>query len=214
MKYLIKLDRISAWTLLVSIILYFISGFGMTKGLINPSFANKIHLSLLAPIALAAFTIHTYFAIHLAFKRWHIWNNFSKILLFSFYLAFFAGFIYVDQFYHKPVNQEANTTVNNTQTETPASTSNINQTTDQTQQQNSGVSKTRIFTASELAKYNGENGQPAYVAVDGKIYDLTSVFRNGTHHGFTAGQDQSAAFHYQHYDSILNRYTIVGTLSN
>ncbi len=48
------------------------------------------------------------------------------------------------------------------------------------------------FNTEELAKYNGQNGNPAYVAVDGKVYDVSnvSVWKNGSHFGkFTAGQD-------------------------
>lgn len=36
---------------------------------------------------------------------------------------------------------------------------------------NSGL---REFTLEELAKYNGQNGQPAYVAVKGVVYDVTN----------------------------------------
>lgn len=32
---------------------------------------------------------------------------------------------------------------------------------------------TRVFTLQELATYNGQNGQPAYIAVDGVVYDVT-----------------------------------------
>ena len=47
------------------------------------------------------------------------------------------------------------------------------------------------LTLEELAKYNGQNGQPAYVAVDGIIYDVTNAepWKSGLHNGFTAGKD-------------------------
>ena len=37
----------------------------------------------------------------------------------------------------------------------------------------------------DLAKYNGQNGNPAYVAVNGKVYDVTDspAWTGGEHHG-------------------------------
>jgi predicted heme/steroid binding protein len=34
-------------------------------------------------------------------------------------------------------------------------------------------SSEKVFTLQELSKYNGQNGQKAYVAVDGVVYDVT-----------------------------------------
>lgn len=47
------------------------------------------------------------------------------------------------------------------------------------------------LTLEELAKYNGKNGERAYVAVDGVIYDVTDsrAWKNGDHNGFEAGKD-------------------------
>lgn len=48
-----------------------------------------------------------------------------------------------------------------------------------------------ILTLDELSEYNGKNGMPAYVAVDGVIYDVTNVkeWPGGEHNGFAAGND-------------------------
>lgn len=50
------------------------------------------------------------------------------------------------------------------------------------------------FNQTELAKYNGQDGQPAYVAVDGVVYDVTGVaaWAGGKHHGNLAGQELTA----------------------
>jgi len=47
------------------------------------------------------------------------------------------------------------------------------------------------LTLAELAKYNGKDGQPAYVAVDGVIYDVSAYpkWKNGDHNGYSAGND-------------------------
>ena len=52
----------------------------------------------------------------------------------------------------------------------------------------------KTFTADELAKYDGQNGNPAYIAVNGMVYDVTAVpqWQNGSHFGrFQAGRDLS-----------------------
>ena len=49
----------------------------------------------------------------------------------------------------------------------------------------------KVFTLDELSAFNGLDGMPAYVAVDGVVYDFTNLgaWRNGKHNGFTAGKD-------------------------
>ena len=47
------------------------------------------------------------------------------------------------------------------------------------------------LTLDQLKQYDGKNGNPAYVAVDGIIYDVTNVakWKNGDHNGYSAGND-------------------------
>lgn len=49
------------------------------------------------------------------------------------------------------------------------------------------------ISMEELAKYNGKDGNPAYVAVDGIIYDVTDHpnWNEGMHGKVSAGQDIS-----------------------
>ncbi len=192
----IKIDRLAAWTLLLVILLYAISGFGMTKGIINPQLAYDLHLYWLAVIGLIAFMIHTGWAIHLSLKRRKLWSRFAFWAMLAIYLLIAGFFVYFAVFYQSPVtavsaNQSA---VNNANSVGNNATS----------------AALPIFNAQSLKKYNGQNGQPAYVAIDGKVYDLSSIFVNGIHYGFFAGQDLSRAFQSQHVTSILSKFTIVG----
>jgi len=55
----------------------------------------------------------------------------------------------------------------------------------------------RIFTLDELKKYDGKDGRPAYVAVDGIVYDVSASphWKNGQHKGIHhAGADLTADF--------------------
>ncbi len=47
------------------------------------------------------------------------------------------------------------------------------------------------LTLEELKTYDGTNGNPAYIAIDGKIYDVSVIpnWDGGSHHGFKAGND-------------------------
>lgn len=73
------------------------------------------------------------------------------------------------------------------------------------------------LTLDELATYNGKDGQPAYVAVDGIIYDFSDLdkWAGGEHAGqFTAGNDLTEEIDTlsPHGRDVLERAPIVGRL--
>lgn len=75
----------------------------------------------------------------------------------------------------------------------------------------------RIFTPDELTKYNGKNGEPAYVAVAGRVYDVTAslLWPGGDHQGsHQAGRDLSAELELApHGPDNLDRFKPVGVLA-
>jgi predicted heme/steroid binding protein len=79
-----------------------------------------------------------------------------------------------------------------------------------------GLQEPRIFTPEELAYYDGKDGRPAYVAVNGIVYDVSSValWAGGNHFGQSAGRDLSNAFMNCHQGIMdrLNRLPKVGIL--
>lgn len=73
------------------------------------------------------------------------------------------------------------------------------------------------FTLKELAFYDGSNGKPAYVAVNGKVYEVTNeaTWGGATHFGLVAGKDYSKEFNSCHENSsILEKLPLVGELIN
>ncbi|MGE5628797.1 MAG: cytochrome b5 domain-containing protein, partial [Solirubrobacterales bacterium] len=71
------------------------------------------------------------------------------------------------------------------------------------------------FSFQELARNNGKDGNPAYVAVNGMVYDVTNnaAWAAATHFGMTAGKDLTSEFASCHAGQpILNKLKIVGKL--
>ena len=75
----------------------------------------------------------------------------------------------------------------------------------------------QTFTQAELATYNGINGNPAYIAVNGTVYDVTNeaAWAAATHFGLSAGKDLTTAFVSCHDNqALLNQLKIVGKMTN
>ncbi|WP_270350995.1 cytochrome b5 domain-containing protein [Ligilactobacillus ruminis] len=75
----------------------------------------------------------------------------------------------------------------------------------------------KIFTEEELEKYDGQNGKPAYVAIDGVVYDVTDVsaWKGGVHHGNKAGQNFSEIIKKSpHGKKVLDKLEKVGKLAD
>lgn len=77
------------------------------------------------------------------------------------------------------------------------------------------MEKQQTFTIEELGKFNGKNGKPAYVAVKGKVYDVTesSQWLEGDHLGHEAGQDLTMAMDIApHGEEVMEKMKVVGVL--
>lgn len=74
-QFSIKLGRFSAWMLLILILLYIITGYGMTKQIIDPVFATYLHNKLLPIPLFAFFILHVSNCVRFALKRWKIFKN-------------------------------------------------------------------------------------------------------------------------------------------
>ncbi len=74
----------------------------------------------------------------------------------------------------------------------------------------------KVFTPAELATYTGKDGNLAYVAVNGVVYDMTNVAAWGgaTHFGLTPGKDLTGVFASCHDGQpILSTLPVVGVMA-
>ena len=74
----------------------------------------------------------------------------------------------------------------------------------------------KAFTVDELSRYTGENGLPAYVAFEGRVYDVTQSFlwQGGRHQAMHhAGCDLSLELNSApHGEDVIRRFPQVGVL--
>lgn len=74
----------------------------------------------------------------------------------------------------------------------------------------------QLFTAAQLSRYNGRDGNPAYVAVNGIVYDVSNVAAWGgaTHFGLAAGTDVTSRFDSCHAGQpILSKLKVIGKMT-
>lgn len=81
--HLRKVSRFCAWALIVLMLLYFVSGYGITKsgliykatgGLMDRGAALRMHTYLTIPMV-AAFLLHTLISMRFAMIRWNVKNK-------------------------------------------------------------------------------------------------------------------------------------------
>ena len=78
------------------------------------------------------------------------------------------------------------------------------------------LKRQRKFTLEELSKYNGIGGNPAYVSVNGIVYDVSSIqaWAGGVHFGVSSGSDATENFSTCHAASkILDKLPKVGIIT-
>lgn len=79
-----------------------------------------------------------------------------------------------------------------------------------------GYRAMKEYTLEDLEKYDGKEGRPAYVVVEGNVYDVTNnpYWKEGGHFGANAGEEMTKTFYECHAKStgVLKKLPIVGVL--
>lgn len=105
------------------------------------------------------------------------------------------------------INQEGK--ISKVDIDTPQSISRVNQF------EQNGLGE-RVFTIEELAQFDGSNGKPAYVAVQGIVYDvnLEPTWGGGTHFSLFAGKDLTDFYLGCHQGNLnaVRKLPVVGRL--
>ncbi len=71
------------------------------------------------------------------------------------------------------------------------------------------------FKAEEISKYTGKGGNPAYIVVDGLVYDVTDSpkWKSGKHGGVKTGEDGSIKIKKSpHKHRVLQNIPLVGKI--
>jgi predicted heme/steroid binding protein len=72
------------------------------------------------------------------------------------------------------------------------------------------------FRLEELKQYDGKNGKPAYIAYQGKVYDVSQskLWSDGDHMGLhEAGKDLTEDIDLApHREEVLERAKLIGTI--
>ncbi|MDH4265249.1 MAG: hypothetical protein OEW45_06385 [Deltaproteobacteria bacterium] len=80
-----------------------------------------------------------------------------------------------------------------------------------------GTERMRYFTKRELKEFDGKDGRPAYIAFQGKIYDVSNskLWKNGIHSGrHAAGEELTQVMlNAPHGEEVLTKFPLVGQLS-
>lgn len=71
-----------------------------------------------------------------------------------------------------------------------------------------------FLTIEQLAQYDGREGSPAYIAVNGIIYDISHIpqWAQGVHFGVSAGRDVTQRVQLCHGSKILGLLKVVGRI--
>ncbi|MEM3030734.1 MAG: hypothetical protein QXH27_03280 [Candidatus Micrarchaeia archaeon] len=94
---LLKLQRLTGWVLLLFILAYFATGYGMVREVIDPKLSLEIHTTIDLPL-LATFLIHASIGARFALQRRGISGKAVDALILILALCLFSLALYIKLF--------------------------------------------------------------------------------------------------------------------
>ena len=189
----------------------------MTKGLFDTKLATQLHNNVLPLVALAAFSIHTFYAIRLAFKRWQIWDSFGKYLLIIVYVVFIAGFLYLHIWYTKTIAKET-TVKTQTQVQDQEKEDDTEETktiSPSTVPPETTTAPAKVLNAAVVAQHKSSGD--CWIILSNVVYDISSYTHSGPQDHIYCGEDNTSALssvHGSRYSSYFNSYKVGSIGSN
>lgn len=72
LNFLMAIDHKGRWILAVLMLLFIITGFGMTKNIIDPQLARQLHVNVLPPLFYVLLMIHIVIPLRAHCVRWKL----------------------------------------------------------------------------------------------------------------------------------------------
>jgi len=94
-KFLNGIDKFGVWILLALILAFMLTGFGMTKHIMDPVLAKYIHSRILPLPLLIFLCIHIIKPVRNQFKKWNIFNNERILDIYTYALVLVVTLILI-----------------------------------------------------------------------------------------------------------------------
>ena len=99
-KWINRIDNVGVWILLLLILLFILTGYGMTRHIMDPLLAKYIHSQLLPLPLLILFLIHILKPIYQQFKTWNIFKSERVLSFYVYFLAFLVSGLFIWLYLH------------------------------------------------------------------------------------------------------------------
>ena len=75
LNFLLTIDRHGRWILAVLILIFIITGLGITKNIMDPQLAKQLHENVLPPFLYILFVVHVAIPLRTKFLQWKLGAN-------------------------------------------------------------------------------------------------------------------------------------------